>query len=39
MVIGRPFVEVIRNVEGGRVWCGILEINDDDLQERGRERF
>lgn len=31
VVVGRPLVEVVRDVEGGRVRGSVLEVDDDDL--------
>lgn len=31
VVVGCPLVEMIRNVEGGWVWRGVLKVDNDDL--------
>lgn len=31
VVVGRPLMEVVSEVEGGRVWRGVFEVDDDNL--------
>lgn len=31
VVVRRPFLEVVRDVKGCRVWGGVFEVYDDDL--------
>ena len=39
MVVGRPFVEVVGDVEGRRVRSGVFEIDYDDLEIVSKSRF
>lgn len=34
VVVGCPFVEVIRDVERRRIWRCVLKVNNDDLRKR-----
>ena len=31
MIVGRPLVEVVRNIEGGGVWGCVLKVDNDNL--------
>lgn len=35
-IVGRPFAELVRNVEGSRIGTCVLEIDDDDLKWESR---